>query len=198
MSRIHEEFSRLAFLQRLNCGLMPKTPDPSRVPWHRTVLRCAAVYNIVWGTFAILWPLALFRWVGAEPLPNYPELWQCIGMIVGVYGVGYWIAAEDPGRHWPIVLVGLLGKIFGPIGFVQAMLNDRFPAAMAVTIVMNDLIWWVPFALILRHSRIRSQIPVTEPVVEEPVELAIGSGPSTPRKSRVVWSSLQSISRDSG
>lgn len=113
------------------------------------VLRVAAVYNVVWGLWAILAPLSFFRVVGVEPLPEYPELWQCIGMIVGVYGVGYWIAASNPYRHWPIVFVGLLGKVFGPIGFFQAVIADRFPPLMGVTILTNDLIWWVPFGLIL-------------------------------------------------
>ena len=44
-----------------------------------------------------------------------------MGMIVGVYGIGYLIAARDPRTHWPIVLVGLLGKVFGPIGFVALL-----------------------------------------------------------------------------
>ncbi|MEM8680756.1 MAG: SelL-related redox protein, partial [Planctomycetota bacterium] len=57
--------------------------------------------------------------------------------------------AWDPFRHWPIVLVGFLGKIFGPIGFVGAILQDRLPAAFGVTILTNDLIWWVPFGAIL-------------------------------------------------
>jgi small multidrug resistance pump len=47
-------------------------------------------------------------------LPRYPDIWQCVGMIVGVYGVGYLIAAFDPLRHWPVILVGLLGKVLGP------------------------------------------------------------------------------------
>ena len=47
-------------------------------------------------------------------------------MIVGVYGVGYATAALDPSRHWPVVLVGLLGKIFGPIGFLSAVVGGRF------------------------------------------------------------------------
>jgi peroxiredoxin len=82
-------------------------------------------------------------------LPNYPELWQCIGMIVGAYGIGYGIAAFDPFRHWPIVLVGLIGKIAGPAGFAVAVLEGRFSSKFAWTIVTNDLIWWVPFGLIL-------------------------------------------------
>ena len=116
------------------------------------VLWAAAAYNIVWGIWAILFPQAIFRWAGFQPLPSYPELWQCIGMIVGVYGVGYAIAASDPFRHWPIVLVGLLGKLLGPLGFAQAVWEERFPLKMGWTILTNDLIWWVPFALILYRA----------------------------------------------
>ena len=175
---------------------MLSTTAPAVTPWHRFALRSAAVYNLVWGAVAIIWPLSLFRWIGADPLPNYPELWQCIGMIVGVYGIGYWIAASDPVRHWPIVLVGLLGKIFGPIGFAHAMLNDRFPVAMAVTIVTNDLIWWIPFLLILRHAKIQNQIVPREPVIEEPLELNPVSSNRRQRGAAIVWSSLQSSSRE--
>jgi hypothetical protein len=115
------------------------------------VLRLAAVYNVLWGGFVVLFPLVPFEWAGMEP-PRYPQLWQCIGMIVGVYGVGYWIAARDPLRHWPIVLVGLLGKVFGPIGFLDAALRGALPWRAGWTLVTNDLIWWVPFTWILLRA----------------------------------------------
>lgn len=115
------------------------------------VLKVAGIYNLAWGAFVVLWPLAPFRWAGMEP-PNYPQLWQCIGMIVGVYGVGYWIAASDPVRHWPIVLVGLLGKIFGPIGFLQAAATGQLPWIAGLTILTNDLVWWWPFARLLWNA----------------------------------------------
>ncbi len=118
----------------------------------RTVLRAAGVYNLAWGAWAILFPAAFWSLLDM-PAPNYPFLWQCIGMIVGVYGVGYWIAASNPARHWPIVLVGLLGKIFGPIGFLQAWLIDHaVPAKFGLTILTNDILWWIPFVLILAHA----------------------------------------------
>lgn len=129
-----------------------KQPTDNAPRWMSQVLWAAAIYNIVWGVWAIFFPLAIFRWAGFDPLPTYPELWQCIGMIVGVYGVGYAIAARDPMRHWPIVLVGLLGKIFGPVGFAQAVWTERFPLRMGWTILTNDLIWWVPFTLILLRA----------------------------------------------
>ncbi|MFM7037845.1 MAG: alkyl hydroperoxide reductase [Planctomycetaceae bacterium] len=126
--------------------------NQSLVPhWARRTLLAAAVYNLAWGTFVILFPVLPFTWLGIAA-PNYPGLWQCIGMIVGVYGIGYGIAAGNPVRHWPIVLVGLLGKIFGPIGFLNAAMNGEFPWSAGWTILTNDLIWWGPFAAILVHA----------------------------------------------
>jgi small multidrug resistance pump len=116
--------------------------------WHTTVLKFAAVYNIVWGAIVILYPLAIFD-LAQMQAPLYPEIWQCVGMIVGVYGVGYWLAAKDPYTHYPIVLVGLLGKILGPIGFAQALYLERFPLLFGVNIIFNDIIWWIPFGHIL-------------------------------------------------
>jgi hypothetical protein len=176
---------------------MPSTRNSALFPqWHGTVLRAAAFYNMAWGAAAILSPMTLFRLVGADPLPNYPELWQCIGMIVGVYGIGYWIAAGDPVRHWPIILVGLLGKIFGPIGFLQAVLNERFPMAMGLTILTNDLIWWVPFGAILWNTK--KQASKMSSVIEEPMEFySFTSRRRSPEaRSKIVWSSVRGAMQD--
>jgi small multidrug resistance pump len=86
----------------------------------------------------VLVPLALFRVLGMEP-SNYPQIWQCVGMIVGVYGVGYAAAALAPLRHWPVVLAGLLGKILGPIAFLSAGGQGTLPLSF-------------PFALILLRA----------------------------------------------
>lgn len=175
---------------------MPSTPQRHVIPWHRAVLRTAAVSDFVWGTFVVVFPLALFRWAGADPLPHYPELWQCLGMIVGVYGIGFWIASADPVRHWAIILVGLLGKVFGPLVFLQAVLTDRLPAKLGITILTNDLIWWLPFAAILLHARVQNNIVLTEPVIEEPIPPMQPATRTRAPRSSVVWSSLQSTSRD--
>ena len=120
-----------------------------RTGWPGLVLRVAGIYNLLWGAFVVSFPLLPFQWAGLAP-PNYPQIWQCVGMIVGVYGVGYWIAARDPARHWPIVLVGLLGKVCGPLGFAWYAWQGALPWTAGWVVVLNDLVWWVPFALILR------------------------------------------------
>jgi len=120
------------------------------------VLWAAAIYNFIFGAFALIWPTAWFELSGMEP-PTYPFLWQCIGMIVGVYGVGYACAARDPIRHWPIILVGLLGKVLGPIGFMDAALRGDLPWQAGWLIISNDLIWWIPFTVILIRARAHHQ-----------------------------------------
>ncbi len=126
--------------------MMPAAPG-----WMSRVLRLAAAYNLVWGAWVVLFPLAIFRWTGLD-LPQYPQIWQCVGMIVGVFGVGYWIAASSPYQHWPIVLVGLLGKILGPLGFLSAAMRHELPWSWSIMILSNDVIWWVPFAVILYEA----------------------------------------------
>lgn len=118
-------------------------------PWMAKLLILAGVYNLVWGTLAVCLPMQMLSWLGVNPLPTYPQFWQCIGMIVGVFGVGYLIAARDPYRHWPLTLVGLLGKVLGPIGFVASIGTGSLPVEMGWTILTNDLAWWIPFAMIL-------------------------------------------------
>lgn len=114
----------------------------------RRWLLAAGVYNLIWGAIVIVAPNLVFDLAGMEPM-RYPEIWQCVGMIVGVYGVGYLIASGNSRVHWPIVLVGLLGKVLGPIGFAFALSNETFPISFGWTIVFNDLIWWVPFSMVL-------------------------------------------------
>jgi hypothetical protein len=125
----------------------------------RSVLILAGVYNLAWGAFVALWPHFYFDWLDIER-PNYPQLWQCIGMIVGIYGFLYLVAANDPFLHWHIVFVGLLGKVLGPLGFLASWLVGDFPFRFGVVLLTNDLPWWPFFVLILlaawRRPRRRS------------------------------------------
>ena len=122
-------------------------------------LVAAGLYNIIWGGAMSLAPVWTLKILGVSPPTTYiwPQLWACIGMIIGVYGIGYVIASRDPARHWPIILVGLLGKILGPIGFMNAAMHDQLPWSMGTTILTNDLLWWIPFTMMLWHAARQSQ-----------------------------------------
>ncbi|MEL6276486.1 MAG: alkyl hydroperoxide reductase, partial [Bacteroidota bacterium] len=100
----------------------------------RPVLKIAGIYNVIWGVWVVLFPHQFFEWTGMEPL-NQPMVWQGMGMVIGVYGLGYWWAAQDPLVHWPIVAVGLLGKVFGPLGFFFNYLNGKVPFEFFYTLL---------------------------------------------------------------
>ncbi len=119
--------------------------------WMAVTLKAAGIYNILWGAWVSLFPLTFFQWVGMD-LPRYPMIWQCVGMIVGVYGLGYYIAAYNPYRHWPIILVGFLGKVLGPIGMLWYIATGVLEPAFALHNITNDLIWLVPFGIILYRA----------------------------------------------
>jgi hypothetical protein len=149
-----------------SCPLPPRrihaSTKASAPRWIYWTLVVAGIYNLVWGAIVVLFPSQPFESLGM-PQPNYPQLWQCIGMVVGVYGVGYWIAAYDPARHWPIVFVGWLGKVLGPIGFLSAALAGELPWAFGLVNVTNDLIWWLPFTAILYNAWRTNSAPSDAP-----------------------------------
>lgn len=122
---------------------------PPRLKRYRPWFYAAAVYNLLWGSINVLFPELLFHLVGMPP-PGYLALWRVVGMFVLVFAPAYWWAARFPGRHAHLILIGLLGKVLGPLGFVWSALTGQLPLAFGWTILTNDLIWWLPFLLFLR------------------------------------------------
>lgn len=145
-----------------------------RFTWPQRILQAAGIYNLVWGAGVVLYPLTVFQWSEREPL-NYPQIWQCLGMLVGVYGVGYLLAASDPVRHWPIVFVGLLGKILGPLGCTWGVIHGALSWHWLGTILANDIIWWFPFAAVLYHAFRQHSLPVYDAPAFASPEQAISS-----------------------
>jgi hypothetical protein len=117
-----------------------------------TVLRIAAVYNIVWGAWQVLLPNSFFELMGMTPM-NHPMVWQGLGMVIGLYGLAYYWASFDYVRHWPIVAIGMMGKVFGPIGYVFNILMGTATVGFGYTLIPNDIIWWIPFVMMLNHAR---------------------------------------------
>jgi hypothetical protein len=132
---------------------------------YRVIFILAGVYNIAFGLWAALDPHALFDAFELGP-PSHSAVWACLGMVVGLYGLIYLaVAFTDPARRLSAAIVlgrrveydftrfligiGLLGKILGPIGFVLAVRGGELPLRMIPLIALDDLIWWVPFAMYL-------------------------------------------------
>jgi len=123
-----------------------------RRKFHRIVFLLAGVYNNSWGAYAAYDPQWLFRFSGLPPI-NHPQIYQCLGMVLGLYGLLYLEVARLPERGWLIAAVGLLGKILGPIGLAIAITNHTWPGSTIILCLTNDVIWWIPFGLYLYDAR---------------------------------------------
>jgi hypothetical protein len=132
-----------------------KSREPTTLASFAPWFYAAAAYNFAWGALVIIWPSLLFDLLGVET-PNYLPIWQVVGMFVLVFAPAYWWAARFPDRYQLFIVVGMLGKLMGPAGFLWAVAFSDFPVEFGVTIITNDLIWYPAFLLYLtRAARLR-------------------------------------------
>lgn len=137
--------------------------------WMRAVLRIAGSYHILFAVWAICWPHLWFDWIGVEH-PNHPLMWQGVGLVMGVLGVGMLVSAKNPIKHWLFVLLGLTKFTLGILGFGAALAKREIPLDSLWMMLVDDLIWWFPFAMILWASlRAHAGVPPTR---SEPLSIA--------------------------
>ena len=109
----------------------------------KIVFLLAAIYNVAWGAIVTIFPNLFFDIFKIERI-NYPFLMSGIGMFVGVYGYSYYIVSRHPTKYPQLVIVGLLGKALGPIGWAYHVYLNHIPAATLLVNLFNDIIW-IPF-----------------------------------------------------
>jgi hypothetical protein len=119
-----------------------------RARLYRLIFAAAAAYNAAFGLWAGFVPQSFFTHFDLNA-PNYPAIWSCLGMVVGVYAVGYAYAARHLDRAAPFITIGLLGKLLGPAGWVVTVASGEWPVRTLTLIMFNDVIWWLPFSLFL-------------------------------------------------
>lgn len=154
----------------------------------KTVLLVAGLYHLALGIWANAWPFVWFDWLGIER-PNHPILWRAMGLVFAALGVGLLLAARSPVRHWPAVLATFLKSCLAIGGSAVAFVNGEIPERGCWIILINDLIWWVPLAVILwatvrAHVGIRPtrQTPLT--IAEASNEYSLSSGETLAEASR--------------
>lgn len=122
-----------------------------REKFHRVTFIFAGTYNICWGIYSSLDPQWLFRYTGM-PAQNHPEIFSCLAMVIGLYGILYLDVARRPSSGWLIAAVGLAGKVLGPIGLGWLIATGSWPISAIILCLTNDFIWWIPFSLYLFDS----------------------------------------------
>jgi hypothetical protein len=121
---------------------------------YRGWFHAAAAYNLAWGAAVVAFPVPLLRLAGLEVADTVIPLVQVVGMMVGVYAIGYYLLARDPVRYAGVIWIALAGKTLGPAGFLYYALVGTLPWTFGWTCVFNDIVWWPVFwSFALRYAR---------------------------------------------
>lgn len=116
-------------------------------PWMSWALGIAGFHSILLGLAAVLWPVNLGGLAGLTA--EQSRLVTPVGVLLASFGVGYLLALADPYRHWPLVLVGVVGKL-GVFATVAAAWWGGGVRAQALYLsILDDLIWVGPLGVIL-------------------------------------------------
>ena len=115
------------------------------------ILRAAGLIHLVYGLFVVLFPSAFFSFIDIESV-QYPQVWQCVGLVYIAFSVGFIIASFDPARHWLIVLVGLILKVLMTVGFIILFIHESFPLYLGSLLLITDIFWIIPFYFVLEAA----------------------------------------------
>ncbi len=137
-----------------------QTEEPLRFePWMRGVLLLAGIYNLAWGFFIKNFPNSFYQWVTETENPAIPAIeWQGLGVLF--FGVLYALTALYPRRLWYLVIAGILSKLLGGLWFYFIIMEQTITNKFIFHLIMNDLVWVVPFTIItmrawkVYHSRV--------------------------------------------
>ncbi|MGE9269407.1 MAG: AhpC/TSA family protein [Verrucomicrobiales bacterium] len=116
--------------------------------WMSRLLVLTGVYHLFFCLWANFSPYLCFSWLGCAQ-PTHPVMWRGIGLISGAFGIGFLIAARSPVRHWAIVLLGFIKFNLAVVISAIAALQGGLPLAVGLLVIVDDVIWWTPFAMIL-------------------------------------------------
>lgn len=110
----------------------------------------AGAYNVLPGLNMVVQPEGGFEPLGLSP-PDLLLFVQLVGLLVGVFGIGYLMVARWPLENRGVLLLGLLGKALVAVLGLAYVALGKVPPVYLLVVLFSDVIYLAPFAIILRH-----------------------------------------------
>jgi hypothetical protein len=123
-----------------------------RGTYNQRMFYAAAIYNWLAAAATIAKSLA----PAAIPLdtPFDPFCAQVFGLLVAIYGYGYFLVARDPARNEGIVWMGIVGKLATFALFLAYAIAGRFPLPLMLP-AAGDVVFAFLFLQFLFGARAR-------------------------------------------
>ena len=116
----------------------------------RLLLRVAGSYNLLAGLSMICFYHEGYKLLGVTK----PELIlpvQVMGILVGLFGVGYHLVAADPITNRNILVLGFWSKGLSSIFALWYVGTGALPAGFVPVLFLSDIVYLPPFYLIMRR-----------------------------------------------
>jgi hypothetical protein len=114
------------------------------------VLRFVAVYNVLAGVNMFCFYHESYKAIGvAKPELNLPI--QLVGVLVALFGAGYWMVANNPVENRNVLLLGFWSKLLGSLLGIYYVAAGKLPPIFLAILFFSDIIYLPPFYVILRR-----------------------------------------------
>lgn len=117
--------------------------------WMTLLLRFVAIFNVLAGLSMLIFYHESYKVLGVEK-PELTLPLQLVGILVGLFGVGYWMVASNPVENRNVLLLGFLSKAFGSMLGIYFVVIGKLPPVFLGLLFFSDIVYLPPFAVILR------------------------------------------------
>lgn len=136
--------------------------DRPLAAWMTRLLWFVGGYNFMAGLGMVSLYHEGYKLLGvAKPELNLPI--QLTGVLVALFGVGYWMVAANPLENRNILLLGFWSKLLGSMFGVYYVVIGKLPWWFLTVLVVSDIGYLPPFYLILRHLKFLKASAAREP-----------------------------------
>jgi small multidrug resistance pump len=125
------------------------TMEPLK-PWMRRLLRFVGCYNLLAALTMLVFYHESFKFLGV-PKPQLMLPVQLVGILVGLFGVGYLLVASNPIENRNLLTLGFLSKAFGSMLGVGYVVLGKLPPMFLVILIFADIVYLPPFWIIMRR-----------------------------------------------
>ena len=120
------------------------------LPWMRYLLRFVAVYNVLAGITMLAFYHESFKFLGVpKPAMNLPI--QLNGVLVILFGIGYWLTQRDPLDNRNLLRLGMWSKALGSLLGTYYVIAGKLPPVFLGLLFVSDIIYLPPFYIIQRR-----------------------------------------------
>jgi small multidrug resistance pump len=121
-------------------------------PWMTWLLWFVGGYNLLAGLGIFALYHEGFRIFGLQK-PEFLLPVQLVGIMVALFGLGYWMVARNPAENRNVLLLGFLSKALGTLLGAYYVAMGKAPPLFLGAVFLGDIIYLPPFWLILRRLK---------------------------------------------